>query len=46
MKKMINDAEMLNYILQSAADIDRAIHTRDRTMLNAGDVEKIKELLS
>lgn len=35
-----------NYLLDSIASIDRAIHTRDRTILNTDTIEKISKLLS
>ena len=34
------------YLLNSVEDIDRAIHTRDRTILNADTIETISKLLS
>lgn len=35
-----------DYILSSVADIDNAIHTKDRTLLSQETIEKIKDLLS
>ena len=35
-----------DHLLHSAADIDRAIHTKDRTLLNAAAVDQILKLLS
>lgn len=35
-----------SYILNSVADIDRAIHTRDRTILDADMIDRISKLLS
>ena len=35
-----------DYLLNSVADIDSAIHTRDRTILNATTIEKIIKLLT
>ncbi len=35
-----------SYLLNSIADIDRAIHTRGRTMVNADTIETISKLLS
>lgn len=34
------------YLLHSVSDIDRAIHTQDRTMLSAATIDKIVKLLS
>ena len=41
-----NSPVVSSYLLNSIADIDRAIHTRDRTILNDATIEKISELLS
>lgn len=35
-----------DYILSSVADIDNAIHTKDRTLLSHDTIEQIKDLLS
>lgn len=34
------------YILSSINEIDKSIHTRDRTLLSNGTVERIKEILA
>ncbi len=41
-----NSPVQSEYILTSVADIDRAIHTSDRRMLDAKMLEKITELMS
>ena len=41
-----NSPVQSEYILTSVADIDRAIHTSDRRMLDAKTLEKITELMS
>lgn len=41
-----NSPVQSEYMLTSIADIDRAIHTADRRMLDAKTVEKVSELLS